>query len=59
MAMLSMTEQDWDDLFELIEKAINQPGLSAKEKGEALRREAVERSEDGNLDEFIAQAGEQ
>jgi hypothetical protein len=49
-----MTEKEWDQLFDLIEKAINLDGLIADDKSEKIREEAAARSQDGNLNEFAA-----
>lgn len=51
-----MNENEWDDLFDLISKAVDLPGLTAAEKGKEIRKQAGLRDQLVNLDEFIAQA---
>lgn len=50
-----MSEHDWDQLFDLVEKAINLEGLTASEKGDKTWEEATARDQEGNLQEFVAQ----
>ncbi len=53
-----MNDKEWEKLFDLIEKAINLPGLTAKEKGEEIRSRAKGLYQDVNLEEFIATAAD-
>jgi hypothetical protein len=51
-----MTQHEWEMMFDLMEKAISLPGLSADEKGQLIRARAREYSSDTVLDEFISMA---
>ena len=53
-----MSEKEWDQLFNLIQKAINLPKLTAVEKGKEIRRQALWRDQDAYLDEFLAELEE-
>ena len=54
----TVSEREWDRLFELMEKATNLPGLSATEKGETIKSEAKARSAIGTLEEFLAECAD-
>lgn len=49
-----MSEKEWDKLFDLIEKAVNLPGMSAGEKAAEIKSQAEARDQTTNLDEFAA-----
>ncbi len=51
-----MTDREWAKLFDLINKAINLPDMSAGEKGALIRAKAEENGASGDLEEFIAEA---
>ena len=53
-----MSDKEWEKFFELIDKIIDLPGVSANERGALIREKASENGSETNLQEFCSVAAE-